>query len=103
WISANGVGGNSDPDPFAGLSFGVPVTITNIAWGRDNGDSVSECDCGDRSLDKYSLQYTTVAAPDATTLETGDATTGWADIGSLTYIKPLTRFTPYRRHRFDIV
>ena len=39
WISANGVGGTSDLDPFAGLNFGGTVSITNIAWGRDNGDS----------------------------------------------------------------
>ena len=38
WISANGVGGTSDPDPFAGLNFGASISITNIAWGRDNGD-----------------------------------------------------------------
>ena len=37
WISANGIGGTSDLDPFAGLSFGGEVSITNIAWGRDNG------------------------------------------------------------------
>src|SRR5262249_27440080 len=106
WISANGVGGTSDPDPFAGLSLGESVTVTNIAWSRDNGDVPGDC-CGgtlmDRVFGTYRLQYTTVASPDATTADTGDASTGWADVGSVTYASASpTFFTPYLRHRFDI-
>src|SRR5205814_6863573 len=105
WISANGVGGTSDPDPFPGLSFRDSIGITNIAWSRDNGDA-SDC-CGgtlmDRSLDTYRLQYTTVSAPDASTPETGDNSTGWADIGTVTYAAAAAPFfTPYLRHRFDL-
>jgi len=106
WISANGVGGTSDPDPFAGLNFGGSVAITNIAWGRDNGNVAGDC-CGgtvtDRALGDYRLQYTTVAAPDATTPDTGDASTGWADVGTVTYASaapPL--FNPHLRHRFEL-
>jgi hypothetical protein len=107
WISANGVGGTTDPDPFAGLSFGGSVAITNIAWGRDNGDTSAGEACGgtctDRVLGTYRLQYTQVAAPDATTPETGDASTGWAEIGSVTYVNAaLPFFAPYLRHRFDL-
>ncbi len=106
WISANGIGGTSDPDPFAGLSFAASVVITNIAWGRDNGNVGGDC-CGgtltDRSLDTYRLQFTSVSAPDASTPDTGDASTGWQDLGTVTYAKggpPF--FTPYLRHRFDL-
>jgi hypothetical protein len=106
WISANGVGGTSDPDPFAGLSFGGAVSITNIAWGRDNGNVGGDC-CGgtlmDRSLDTYRLQYTTVAAPDAATPDTGDAATGWQDLGTVAYASAAPPFfNPYLRHRFDL-
>ena len=106
WISANGVGGTSDPDPFAGLNFGASVAITNIAWSRDNGDVPGDC-CGgtltDRALDTYRLQYTMVAAPDATTADTADASTGWQDIGTVVYAAAAPPFfTPYLRHRFDI-
>ncbi len=106
WISANGVGGTSDLDPFAGLNFGGTVSITNIAWSRDNGNVAGDC-CGgtatDRSLDTYRLQFTTVASPDATTPDTGDAGTGWQDVGTVTYASATPPFfTPYLRHRFDI-
>jgi hypothetical protein len=106
WISANGTGGTSDLDPFAGLSFGGTVSITNLAWGRDNGNTVADAcggTCMDRVLDTYRLQYTTVAAPDATTPDTGDAATGWQDIGTVTYTAAAPPFfTPYLRHRYEI-
>ncbi len=103
WI-ANFIAG--DADPSAGLSFGGSVTITNIAWGRDNGNVAGDC-CGgtlaDRSLDTYRLQYTSVAAPDATTPDTGDAATGWQDVGTVTYASAAPPFfTPHLRHRYDI-
>ncbi len=103
WI-ANFIAG--DADPFAGLSFGGTVSITNIAWGRDNGNVGGDC-CGgtltDRALDTYRLQYTTIAAPDAATPDTGDAGTGWQDVGTVTYASATPPFfTPYLRHRFDI-
>ncbi|MST94955.1 MAG: hypothetical protein EXS33_06760 [Pedosphaera sp.] len=48
------------------------------------------------------MQYTTVAAPDAATSDTGDAATGWQDIGTVTYTEALPQFTPHLRHRFDV-
>jgi hypothetical protein len=99
WISANGTGGTTDSDPFAGLSFGASVAITNIAWSRDNADAPYK----DRWPGTYRLQYTTVTAPDATTADTGDAATGWADLGTVTYgssVPPY--FTGYVRHRFEL-
>jgi hypothetical protein len=104
WISANGVGGTSDPDPFVGLNFGALIAITNIAWGRDNGDGAERPEpFTDRALDTYRLQYTTVEAPDASTPDTEDAATGWQDLGTVTYTKAAPPFfTPYLRHRFDL-
>ena len=100
WISANGVGGSSDPDPYAGLNFGGSVAITNIAWSRDNTPAPPYLD---RTLDTYRLQFTTVAAPDGSTPDTGDAATGWQDVGTVTYASAAPPFfTPYVRHRFDI-
>jgi hypothetical protein len=103
WI-ANFIAG--DADPFAGLSFGGTVSITNIAWGRDNGNVAGDC-CGgtltDRSIDTYTLQYTAVTTPDATTPDTGDATTGWQNLGTVTYASAAPPFfTPHLRHRYDI-
>jgi Bacterial Ig domain len=107
WISANGVGGNSDPDPFVGLSFGASVSITNIAWSRDNGNTTEGgCaggTCTDRALDTYRIQFTTVGAPDATTPDTGDSATGWQDVGTVLYASATPPFfTPHLRHRFDL-
>ena len=106
WISANGIGGTSDTELFVGLNFAGSVTVTNIAWGRDNGNAGERTDSApftDRALDTYRLQYTTVAAPDASTPDTGDASTGWQDLGTVTYAgAAASSFTPYLRHRFDI-
>ena len=94
-----------DPDPFVGLNFGGNVAITNIAWSRDNGNVDGDCCDGTltgRALGTYTLQYTIVAAPDAATSDTGDAATGWQDIGTVTYTEALPQFTPHLRHRFDV-
>src|SRR5262249_20799667 len=92
---------------FAGVAFGKLVTITNIAWSRDNGDDTEKTPPGpytDRSVGTYILQVTTMASPDANTPETGNAGTGWATIGAVTY-KPGTdnlAFSAYLRQRFDV-
>jgi hypothetical protein len=107
WISANGTGGTSDTELFVGLAFGSSIAISNIAWGRDNGNVAGDC-CGgtlaDRVLGTYRLQFTTSGAPDATTPDTGEAATGWADLGTVTYASATPPFfTPHLRHRFDLV
>jgi hypothetical protein len=106
WISDLGIPGGSDPGPFAALRFDGSVMITNIAWGRDNGNVAGDC-CGgtlvDRSLDTYTLQFTAASAPDASLPETGDAATGWQDLGTVTFGAAAPPFfTPYLRHRFDL-
>jgi hypothetical protein len=58
-------------DSFAGVSFASPQTIERVAFGRDNTGDVQ-----DRADGYYLLQYTTVAKPDASTLDLS-----WADIG----------------------
>jgi hypothetical protein len=102
WISANGIGGASDPDPFAGLSFSGIISITNIAWSRDNGDN-AEFLGTDRALGTYMIQVTMAPSPDATTLQNGDPATGWDTVGTVQYrgANP-PDFAPYLRHRFEI-
>ena len=96
-----------DPDPFVGLRFTSSVTVSNIAWGRDNGDTV-ETACGgtcmDRSVGTYTLQYTTVAAPNATTGQTDDAATGWETIGTVQFLggADTADFAAYLRHEFRV-
>jgi hypothetical protein len=96
WISA------SDSDPYAALNFNGTVSITNIAWSRDNGDN-AEFTGTDRALGAYTVQVTAVPAPDNSTVDTDDPSTGWATVGRIEYRQanpPL--FTPWLRHRFDV-
>jgi hypothetical protein len=95
-----------DPAPFAGLNFNGTVAITNIAWSRDNGNVAADC-CGgtatDRVLGTYTIQVTTVASPDASTAETGDASTGWEMVGTISYRRAdPPDFNPHLRHRFEL-
>lgn len=62
---------------FAGVNLGAnPVAVNRIAFGRDN----LGVQTGDRVLDTYTLQYTTVANPDASTPDAS-----WITIGTLDY------------------
>lgn len=112
------IGGSSNP---AGLFGGVALdglfNVTQVAWGRDNGngafdDSAPGTDCcggqlDDRALGMYTLQYTQVANADANTAFTGDPTTGWAEAAVFNYITsndvaPGGDFTAYLRHAYDV-
>jgi len=69
---------------FAGINLGAtPVPVSSIAFGRANiGGNV------DRTLsggNPYVLQYTQVANPGVAVTDTGNATTGWATVGTLDY------------------
>ena len=90
WIgnSANG---------FAGVAFSGAATIDRIAWGRSNvtgGDPCGGGVCTDRSLDTYTVQYTTVANPDAATPDGN-----WTTIGQVTYDGATP--TPHLRHLYQ--
>ncbi len=89
--------GNSGSPGYAGVSFGGLFTISSIAFGRDNTGAYS-----DRTLGTYRLLYTRAAAPGTGTPFTGNASTGWAVIGTLDYQGAGTGLfaNPSRRHRF---
>ncbi|MCL5096638.1 MAG: hypothetical protein M1608_03720, partial [Candidatus Omnitrophica bacterium] len=95
WIS-----GVDDPDPFIGVAFGKSLSITNLAWSRDNTTAPPYLD---RWLGSYIVQVTTVTSPAADTPETEDPGTGWATVGTVQYINSIAGFfTGYNRHRFDV-
>ncbi|HMO05101.1 MAG TPA: choice-of-anchor D domain-containing protein [Kiritimatiellia bacterium] len=85
------IGGTANS--FIGISLGAtPVPLYKVAFGRDNLSNFT-----DRALGVYTLQYTTVAHPDANTPEGS-----WTTIGSLDYQSAGgTNFTePALRHAF---
>ena len=60
---------------FIGISFGeTPLSVGRIAFGRDNTGEFT-----DRTAGTFTLQYTTIPNPDATTPEIS-----WLTIGSVT-------------------
>lgn len=91
----DGLYGNSNSwiagtlDSFVGINLGaVPLTIGRVAFGRDNqGIQTSRAD------GTYTLQYTTVPNPDATTPDAS-----WQTIASITY--PGTVTSPILRHLY---
>lgn len=106
WIG----GGSPEGVPFAAVAFGREVDVMRFAFGRDNGNAGEPTDNGqytDRSTGFYTVQITRVAAPDATTEETGDAATGWQTVGTLEYLGSEDAeigggFTSYYRHEFEV-
>lgn len=106
WISAS-----SDPTPaFAGIRLGGVAAISSFAFGRDNGNDITDVNGGqlkDRTLGLYTVQITRVSFPDETTEETGDATTGWVTVGTIEYLGDDDEdlgegFTSWLRHEFEI-
>ena len=89
--------GNSGSPGYAGVRFGGQFAIGGFAFGRDNLGLY-----GDRTLGAYTLQYTRVASPGTGTAFTGNAGTGWANIGTLDYQGAGAGLfsAPSRRHRF---
>ncbi len=104
----NGNGGIS-----MGVSFDAEVEIVAIAWSRDNGTpegatppaGQGDC-CGgqliDRVLGLYTLQFTTVANPDATTPEGDWTTLATLDYGAAEDAEPGGGFTPWLRHQYAV-
>ncbi len=80
---------------FCGVSFGTTaVNLGRVAWGRDNTASFS-----DRTGGLYTLEYTSVPSPSASTPQTGNAATGWATIGTASY--PSNGLPYSQRHAFS--
>ncbi len=78
---------------FVGISFGsTPVSVDRISFGRDNTGTFS-----DRSLGTYTVQFTTVPNPNASTPDSS-----WTTIGTLDYQAAGGPFfaSPSLRHRF---
>ena len=89
--------------PFhAGVDLGGVFEVTRIAWGRDNGNDVTDAcggQCTDRSLGLYSVEVTTDPNP-------GPAST-WTSIGTVEYVQsigdgPGGQFSSYLRHEFAV-
>jgi hypothetical protein len=102
------IGGDNNPyapDAFAGIRFPEATAIGRVAWGRDNGNVITDScggTCADRSLGEYTLQYTLVDNPSEDTDDTGDPATGWQTVGSVNYQRATPEFTPHLRHEFEI-
>jgi hypothetical protein len=105
WIGGDVVGTAN-----AGVSLSGLHTLTGFAFGRDNGNAVTDPGAGgqliDRSLGLYTIQFTQVGNPAAAT-ETGDAATGWQTLGTLDYAGSDDnvvggQFTSYYRHEYSI-
>jgi len=99
-----------DPAPFIALDFEGTISLTHLAWSRDNGlDDASGGDspcvfggCTDRALGTYTLQVTQRPNPGTYTPETGDSTTGWATIAEVDYLRSNEDFKAWLRHTFDV-
>lgn len=80
---------------FIGISFGaVPLSVGQIAFGRDNTGTFF-----DRTEGAYTLQYTTTPSPDATTPDGS-----WLTIGSITQTQnDAGVYSSSRRHAFDFL
>ena len=104
WIGGGATGVDG---PFVGVDLGGLHSVERVAFGRSNvlaGDTPCGGVCTDRSLGLYVLQSTTVVSPDATLVTTGDASTGWVDIGTLDYqgVGGSDFAFPHRRHLYEI-
>jgi autotransporter-associated beta strand protein/T5SS/PEP-CTERM-associated repeat protein len=79
-------------DSFVGINLGGSKSLDHIAFGRDNTGEFT-----DRSLGRYTLQYTTAANPNASTPDAS-----WTTIGIMDYMSsaPGLFANPSERHLF---
>jgi hypothetical protein len=101
------IGAGTDPNPSIAVALDGTFAVTHVAWGRDNGNTVTDAcggTCTDRSLGLYTLQHTLVANPSTATPETGDPLTGWATIATIDYLlSDPGVFDPHLRHEFSVL
>lgn len=109
--SSSWIGAYDAPNPsYVGLNLAGSYQLTGIAWGRDNGNNVTDAcggQCGDRSLGVYAIEFTQVGSPGVATPVTGNPLTGWAPLGTLNYQSSDDTvvggaFTSYFRHQYGI-
>jgi hypothetical protein len=108
------INGQGSEPAFMGIAFPSAVQVSAIAWGRDNGNGAIDgsdpgSDAGngqltDRVLGNYTLQFTTVASPDANTLDVD-----WTTIADFDYTGSIGTdnvagelFTEWLRHQYEI-
>lgn len=91
------------------LAGTTAYNITSFAFGRDNGNNVSDAcggQCSDRDEGLYTLYRTLVPDPDLNTPVTGDAATGFEAIGTLDYASDDEviggGFTSHFRHEYTL-
>lgn len=102
------IGGDDNPfapDAFAGIVLAESMEISSIAWGRDNGNNVTDAcggQCTDRSDGTYTLQFTRLESPNANVSTTENADTGWQTLGSVTYRGGQDEYSPFLRHEFSV-
>jgi len=96
----DGIYGNSNSwigatvNSFAGVGLDSPTDINFIAFGRDNGGEAQQL--VDRYQGTYTLQYTRVLNPDASTPDVD-----WQTIGMFDYNGTATDSTGYLRHLYS--
>ena len=76
------IGGTFEGQQFAGVALGRSIDVASVAFGRDNGnDQTDACggQCTDRSMGLYTLQFTQLPAPDASTVGHGRCLNRLAD------------------------
>jgi len=108
------INGEGIEPAFMGVAFPSAVQVSALAWGRDNGNgAINGSDPGtdvgngqlsDRVLGNYSLQFTTVASPDADTPDEE-----WTTIADFNYTGGIGTdnvvgelFTEWLRHQYEI-
>ena len=107
WLGVLTVG--VDPEPFIGIDFAgtEPLAVETIAFGRDNSNSHPDGrPYDDRWMGLYTLQYTLLPDPNELTEDTDDASSGWADIGTINLIHQGGEGEflqePWLRHLYDV-
>lgn len=98
WIANDG-----DLNPFVGIDLNGTYDISAIAWGRDNGNGVTDPGPGgqlvDRNLGTYTVQITNDLTP--------SGASSWTSIGTLNYVSSDDgvvggAFTGYYRHEYAV-
>ncbi len=97
---------SNDGSPGVIIRFNQTISVSSIAWSRDNGDT-NDAACGgtctDRVLGNYTFQYTLHTNPAAIANSSSNPTNGWTTIATVQYLSAQPGFTPHLRHRFDFL